>query len=90
MKISIVIPIFNAENLLKDCINSALNQTYDNIEIIGVNDGSTDSSLLILDDFKDKIKIIDKKNGGTASAKIRNAEVYIQVENSKTEKKPDN
>ena len=68
MKISIVIPIFNAEIFIEDCVNSALNQTYKNIEIIAVNDGSTDTSLSILNNFKPKITIIDQKNGGTASA----------------------
>ncbi len=68
MKISIVIPVFNAEIFLDDCIQSTLNQTYENIEIIAVNDGSTDSSLSILNNFKDRIKIIDQQNGGTASA----------------------
>lgn len=68
MKISIVIPIYNAEKFLVECITSALNQTYKNIEIIAVNDGSTDSSLSILKNFEKEIKIIDKKNGGTASA----------------------
>mgnify|MGYP006143075607 CR=1 FL=1 len=68
MKISIVIPVFNAENFIEDCIHSALNQTYENIEIIAVNDGSTDTSLSILNNFKTKITIIDQKNGGTASA----------------------
>jgi len=68
MKISIVIPIFNAENFLSDCIDSALNQTYKDIEIIAVNDGSTDSSISILENYKNKIKIYDKQNGGTSSA----------------------
>ena len=45
--ISVVIPIFNAEKYLKDCILSVLKQTYSNLEIILVNDGSTDTSLLI-------------------------------------------
>ena len=68
MKVSIVIPIYNAEKYLEECITSALNQSYQNIEIIAVNDGSTDNTLQVLEKFSDKIKIINKKNGGTASA----------------------
>jgi len=68
MKVSIIIPVYNAEQFLDECINSALNQTYDNIEIIAVNDGSTDNSKNILEKFNSKIKIIHKINGGTASA----------------------
>jgi len=66
--VSEIIPAYNAEKYLKESIGSALNQTYKNIEIIVVNDGSTDNSLKILDKFSDKIKIISKSNGGTASA----------------------
>ncbi|MDH3312666.1 MAG: glycosyltransferase [Nitrosopumilus sp.] len=68
MKVSIVIPVYNAEKYLRECIESALNQTYKDIEIIAVDDGSHDNSLKILHMFKDKIKIISKKNGGTATA----------------------
>ena len=68
MKVSIIIPVYNTEKYLRECINSALNQTYSDIEIIAVNDGSTDSSLNILKEYDKKISIIDKKNGGTASA----------------------
>ena len=68
MKVSIVIPIYNAEKYLKECISSALEQTYSDFEIIAVDDGSKDNSLKILNQYSDKIKIISKKNGGTASA----------------------
>jgi len=68
MKVSIIIPVYNAEKYLNECLESALNQTYENIEIIAVNDGSTDKSLQILNKFSNKIKIISKSNGGTASA----------------------
>ena len=68
MKISIIIPVYNAEKYLDECIQSALNQTYNNIEIIAVDDGSTDNSLNILKKYSEKIKIISKENGGTASA----------------------
>ena len=68
MKVSIIIPVYNAEKYLDKCITSALHQTYENIEIIAVNDGSTDNSLQILKKYSNKIKIIDKINGGTATA----------------------
>ncbi|MGB6464511.1 MAG: glycosyltransferase [Nitrosotalea sp.] len=68
MRVSIIVPVYNAEKYLEECIDSAINQTYQDIEIIAVNDGSTDNSLEILKKYSDKIKIISKKNGGTASA----------------------
>lgn len=68
MKVSIIIPVFNAEKYLEECIESALNQTFKDIEIIAVNDGSNDGSLEILRRFSDKIKIISKSNGGAGSA----------------------
>jgi teichuronic acid biosynthesis glycosyltransferase TuaG len=68
MKISIVIPVYNTEKYIEKCIESALNQSYPDIEILVINDGSTDSTELLLKKFENKIKIINKKNGGTASA----------------------
>jgi len=68
MKVSIVIPVYNAQEYLKECLESAVNQEYQPCEIIAVNDGSTDGSLEILQKYSDKIRIINKKNGGTASA----------------------
>lgn len=69
-KISIIIPIYNAELYLKKCINSAINQTYQNIEIVCVNDGSTDNSLKILNVFDDnRIKIINIENHGVSYAR---------------------
>jgi len=68
MKVSIIIPVFNAEKFLEECLMSAINQTYPDIEIIAVNDGSTDNSLQILNKYSNKVKIFSKENGGTASA----------------------
>jgi glycosyltransferase involved in cell wall biosynthesis len=68
MKVSIIIPVYNAERYLRECIESTLSQTYKDIEIIAVDDGSTDDSLNILKKYSNKIKIISKPNGGTASA----------------------
>jgi len=66
--VSIVIPIYNSAQFLKESLESIINQTYSNIEIICVNDGSTDNSLEILKLFSDKITIINQENQGLASA----------------------
>lgn len=70
-KISVVIPVYNAERYLSETINSVLSQTYSNLELILVNDGSTDSSLDICRSYeKDpRVVIIDKENGGVSSAR---------------------
>ena len=78
VKISIVIPVYNTSKYLKQCIGSILNQTYKNLEIIIVNDGSKDNSLSIIKEFKNQDKriiVVDKKNGGLSSA--RNAGIKI-------------
>lgn len=70
--ISIIIPIYNAEKFLERCVNSILNQTYKNLQIILVNDGSKDNSLNICKELAQKdsrILILDKPNGGAASAR---------------------
>ncbi len=72
-KVGVVIPIYNVEKYLKECLDSVINQTYTNLEIILVNDGSTDeNSLNIAKEYtlKDKrIILFDKKNGGLSSAR---------------------
>jgi len=68
MKVSIIIPVYNNEKFIEESLQSALNQTYSNIEIIAVDDGSQDSSLSILKKYSNQIKIISKKNGGPASS----------------------
>jgi len=67
-KISVIMPVYNAENFLKDSIESILNQTFKNFEFLIINDGSTDKSLKIINSYKDKrIKVINqKKNRGVA------------------------
>lgn len=66
--VSIVIPVYNSEKYLEKCLNSILTQTYQNIEIIVVNDGSTDSSPEILKKYSDNVIILSQKNSGLASA----------------------
>ena len=70
--ISVVVPIYKVEKYLEKCINSLLNQTYENIEIILVDDGSPDSCPKICDNYKEKdyrIKVIHQKNGGLSNAR---------------------
>lgn len=71
--ISVVVPVYNAEKYLVKCLDSIINQTYKNIEIILVNDGSSDGSLKIINSYKkkyqDKIVVINKKNEGQGVAR---------------------
>lgn len=66
--VSIIIPVYNGENYVKEAIESALAQTYKNIEIIVVNDGSKDNTEKICKSYKNKIRYIKKENGGVSSA----------------------
>lgn len=67
--VSVIIPNFNYARFLPDAINSVLNQTYSNIEVIVVNNGSTDDSMHVLKTFQDSIKIIDQANLGQSGAR---------------------
>lgn len=69
--ISVIIPVYNVEKYLKICLESVVNQTYKNLEIIIVNDGSTDNSLNIMNKYKSdkRVKIYSKENGGLSSAR---------------------
>jgi glycosyltransferase involved in cell wall biosynthesis len=72
MRVSIIVPIYNAEKYLERCLDSLLSQTYKNIEIILIDDGSTDSSPLICDRYKKKykkIKVLHSKNNGQSIAR---------------------
>jgi len=76
--LSVIIPVYNVEPYLEQCLDSVINQTYKNLEIICINDGSTDNSLKILEKYHKKdsrIKLINQKNKGTAAA--RNAGLDI-------------
>lgn len=78
-KISIIIPVYNSEKYIKKCIDSILEQTYKSYEIIVINDGSTDSSLKVINSLFNKnkkvIKVIDQKNIGIA--KTRNKGISL-------------
>lgn len=72
IKISIVIPVYNASKYLSKCLDSVINQSYSNIEIVLVDDGSRDNSGNICDEYSNKdkrIKVIHKENGGVSSAR---------------------
>lgn len=70
--VSVIIPVYNIEDYIEECILSARNQTYSNIEIILINDGSTDNSLSICESqavLDKRIKVFSKKNGGLSDAR---------------------
>lgn len=71
-KLSIIVPIYNVEEYLEGCVNSILSQTFEDFELILVNDGSLDNSLEICCKYQEKdkrVKIINKENGGVSSAR---------------------
>lgn len=86
--LSVIVPVYNVEKQLPHCIETICNQTYHNLEIILVDDGSTDTSGKICDEFSEKdqrIKVIHKKNGGQSSARnvgldIASGEYYSFVD----------
>lgn len=70
--ISIIVPVYNVENYLDECIRTVLGQTYSNWELLLINDGSTDSSETMCDDYAkrdDRIRVIHKENGGLSDAR---------------------
>ena len=70
--ITVIVPIYNIETYIDKCIDTIINQTYKSIQIILVDDGSTDSSGRICDEYADKdsrIIVIHKENGGLVSAR---------------------
>lgn len=80
-KISVIVPVYNTEKYLKKCLDSIANQTYQDFEVIIVNDGSTDNSQEIIDEYtkkySEKIRCISKENGGLSSARNCGIEVAI-------------
>ena len=72
IKFSIVIPLYNKENYIEKTLQSVFNQSYSNYEVIIVNDGSTDKSIDVVNQFSNKnIKIINQTNQGASSARNR-------------------
>lgn len=70
--VSVIVPVYNAEIYLKRCVDSILNQNYSNFELILIDDGSTDLSPAICDDYADKdsrVQVIHQKNGGVCAAR---------------------
>ena len=72
MKISVIIPVYNTEKYLKECVESVLAQTYHNLEILLINDGATDLSPQICESYAKqdaRIKLIQKENGGLSDTR---------------------
>lgn len=70
--VSIIVPIYNVENYIDKCFNSLVNQTYENIEILAVNDGTLDNSMALVVNYQNQYKniiILNKKNGGLSDAR---------------------
>lgn len=77
-KVSIIIPVYNTEKFLKKCMDSIVNQTLKEIEIICINDGSTDNSLKILEEYAtndNRIKLINQNNLGQGTARNKGLEI---------------
>ena len=84
VKVSVIIPVYNVEDYLTECLDSIINQTFSDIEIICVNDGSTDNSLSILESYKksdNRIKVFSQENAGQGAARNKGVEnscgVYV-------------
>ena len=80
--VSIIVPVYNVENYLTECIESTLNQTYHNVEIILIDDGSTDRSGKICDTYANKdnrIKVFHKKNGNLLSTNFSDPAIAISA-----------
>ena len=76
--ISVIIPVYNVERYLARCLDSVLRQTYSNIEVIVVNDGSTDKSGVICDDYQQadkRVIVIHQENGGVSSARNKGLDI---------------
>ncbi len=76
--VTVIVPVYNVEKYLDECVGSIVSQTYDNLEIILVDDGSTDSSGVLCDKWNekdDRIRTIHKQNGGLSSARNAGLEV---------------
>ena len=82
--VSVIVPVYNVERYLAICIDSILTQSYDNLEVLLVDDGSSDSSGSICDKYAQsdkRVKVIHKENGGQSSARnigMENARQYFE------------
>lgn len=78
-KISIIIPVYNGEKYIGRCLDSVLNQTFDDVEVLAINDGSKDGSLDVLKDYEgkypEKIKVLTQENQGVAKTRNRGIEL---------------
>lgn len=77
-RVSVIIPVYNVEKYLRECVDSVLAQTYENIEVILVDDGSPDSCPAICDEYAARdarVRVIHKENGGVASARNKGLEI---------------
>lgn len=71
-KVSVIIPVYNDEKYLRQCVDSVLNQTYHNLEVILVDDGSTDQSPTICEEYRQRdhrVRVLHKQNGGVGSSR---------------------
>ncbi|MBC5995846.1 glycosyltransferase [Romboutsia ilealis] len=76
-EISVIVPVYNAEKYLRECLDSIINQSFKNLQIILVNDGSTDNSGRICEEYSNldsRIEVIHKENGGASSARNKGLE----------------
>lgn len=79
-KVSIIVPVYNREFHITKCLDSIINQTYKNIEILVIDDGSTDNSAKIISSYQDRdkrIKLITKTNGGASSARNKGLDIAV-------------
>lgn len=77
-KISVIVPVYMSELYLEKCLDSIVQQTYQNLEIILINDGSTDGSAAICQRYQnqdERVKVYHKRNGGVSSSRNRALEV---------------
>lgn len=78
--VSVIVPVYNVENYIEKCLESIVNQTYKNLQIILVDDGSTDKSGEICDKYvkmDERVEVIHKENNGLVSAR-KNQELFVQ------------